>query len=57
MPNSKQRITARKHKKKHERKRAIRAESLMNGKVSTLRELEKIGQLPKIVREKRLPNG
>lgn len=29
----------------------------MNAKMSTLRELEKIGQLPKIVRERRLPNG
>lgn len=29
----------------------------MDAKVGTLRELDKINQLPKIVREKRLANG
>jgi hypothetical protein len=57
MPNSKQRITAKRHKKQHERNKRNRAKSLMNAKISTLRELEKVGQLPKIVKEKRLPNG
>jgi|GEM_PF-1685495 hypothetical protein len=57
MPNSKQRITAKRHKRQHERKKRNRAKSLMNAKISTLRELEKVGQLPKIVKEKRLPNG
>ena len=56
MPNSKQKITQRKHKKRKDliaRKRAI---NLMNAKVSTLRELDKIGQLPKSVKLKRLLN-
>jgi hypothetical protein len=57
MPNSKQRITAKRHKRHHERNKRNRAKSLMNAKISTLRELEKVGQLPKIVKEKRLPNG
>lgn len=57
MPNSKQRITSRKHKRRHERKKRKRANLLMDAKVGTLRELDKINQLPKIVREKRLVNG
>jgi hypothetical protein len=57
MPNSKQRITARKHKKRHERSRAKRAEALMNAKVATLRKLDEIGQLPLTVKHERLPNG
>lgn len=57
MPNSKQRITSRKHKRSHERRKRIRAKSLMNAKVGTLRELDRIGQLPKSVKQERLPNG
>jgi len=57
MPNSKQRVTNRKHKRKHERQKRQRAASLMNAKVGTLRELDRIGQLPKSVKQKRLPNG
>ena len=57
MPNSKQRITSRKQKRRHERKKRRRARSLMDAKVGTLRELDRIGQLPKIVKQERLPNG
>jgi hypothetical protein len=57
MPNSKQRITARTHKKRKNRIARQRAESLMNAKVGTLRKLDEIGQLPKSVKLARLPNG
>jgi hypothetical protein len=57
MPNSKQRITNRKHKRSHELRKRKRATSLMNAKVGTLRELDRIGQLPKSVKQERLPNG
>jgi hypothetical protein len=57
MPNSKQRITSRKQKRRHERKKRRRARSLMDAKVGTLRELDRIGQLPKSVKQERLPNG
>lgn len=57
MPNSKQRITARRHKKRKDRIARNRAESLMEAKVGTLRSLDAIGQLPKSVKQKRLPNG
>ena len=57
MPNSKQRITNRKHKRRQERLKRIKARSLMNAKVGTLRELDRIGQLPKSVKQERLPNG
>jgi hypothetical protein len=57
MPNSKQRITARKNKRRHERKKRNRAKELMNAKVGTLRKLDEIGQLPLSVKLKRLPNG
>ena len=57
MPNSKQRITSRKNKRRHERQKRNRAKSLMNAKVGTLRKLDAIGQLPKIVKQERLPNG
>ena len=57
MPNSKQRITNRKHKSRKERRKRIKARSLMNAKVGTLRELDRIGQLPKSVKQERLPNG
>jgi len=57
MPNSKQRITNRKHKRRQERLKRIKARSLMNAKVGTLRELDRIGQLPKTVKQERLPNG
>jgi hypothetical protein len=57
MPNSKQRITSRHHKKRKERIARNRAESLMEAKVGTLRALDAIGQLPKSVKQKRLPNG
>jgi hypothetical protein len=57
MPNSKQRITARRHKKRKDRIARNRAASLMEAKVGTLRALDAIGQLPKSVKQKRLPNG
>ena len=57
MPNSKQRITARRHKKRKDRLARNRANSLMEAKVGTLRALDAIGQLPKSVKQKRLPNG
>ena len=57
MPNSKQLITARTHKKRKNRIARKRAESLLNAKVATLRKLDEIGQLPMSVKHKRLPNG
>jgi len=57
MPNSKQRIINRKHQKRKIRIARQRAESLMEAKVGTLRALDAIGQLPKSVKQKRLPNG
>ena len=57
MPNSKQRITARTHKKRKSRIARKRADSLMNAKVGTLRKLDEIGQLPLSVKQKRLTNG
>jgi hypothetical protein len=57
MPNSKQRILSRKNKRRHERKKRVRARELMNAKVGTLRKLDEIGQLPLSVKLKRLPNG
>ena len=57
MPNSKQRIINRKHKKRKIRIARQRAESLMEAKVGTLRKLDAIGQLPLTVKQKRLPNG
>lgn len=57
MPNSKQRITARTHKKRKSRIARKRADSLMNAKVGTLRKLDEIGQLPMSVKLARLPNG
>jgi hypothetical protein len=57
MPNSKQRITARRHKKRKERISRNRVKSLMEAKVGTLRKLDAAGQLPKIVKQERLPNG
>jgi hypothetical protein len=56
MPNSKQKITARKHKKRQERNKRVRAKSLMNAKVGTLRKLDSLGQLPISVKQKRLAN-
>ena len=56
MPNSKQKITARKHKKRQERNKRVRAKSLMNAKVGTLRKLDSLGQLPLSVKQKRLAN-
>ena len=57
MPNSKQRIINRKHKKRKQSIARRRARELMNAKVGTLRELDRIGQLPKTVKQERLPNG
>lgn len=57
MPNSKQRIVNRKHKKRKNRIAQKRAESLMEAKVGTLRKLDATGHLPLIVKQKRLPNG
>ena len=54
MPNSKQRVTAKKHKKRAERLKRNRANSLMEAKKSTLVALDKIGQLPHLVKEARL---
>jgi hypothetical protein len=57
MPNSKQRIVNRKNKKRRQLKARNKAKSLMNAKVGTLRKLDAIGQLPKLVKQERLPNG
>jgi hypothetical protein len=57
MPNSKQRITSRKHKKRKGLIARKRASSLMEAKVATLRKLDEIGQLPLSVKQARLPNG
>lgn len=57
MPNSKQRITARRHKKRKERLRNNRNKEMMNAKVGTLRKLDQMGRLPECVRKERLPNG
>jgi hypothetical protein len=57
MPNSKQRITARRHKKRKERIRKNRNKEMMNAKVGTLRKLREMGSLPECVRKERLPNG
>lgn len=54
MPNSKQVITAKKKKRRSERLKRKRATSLMNAKKSTLVALDKIGQVPKSVKEARL---
>jgi hypothetical protein len=57
MPNSKQRIINRKHKKRKQAIARQRAASLMEAKVGTLRKLDAIGQLPLSVKQMRLPNG
>jgi hypothetical protein len=57
MPNSKQRIINRKHKKRKGLIARKRAASLMEAKVGTLRSLDAIGQLPKTVKQTRLANG
>ena len=57
MPNSKQSITKRAHKKREERIKRNRIQSLMKARVGTLRILDASGQLPVCVKEKRLPNG
>jgi hypothetical protein len=57
MPNSKQRITKRAHKKREERMKRNRIKSLMKARVGTLRQLDASGQLPVCVKQKRLPNG
>jgi len=54
MPNSKQRITAKTHKKRLERIKRNRAASLMKAKKATLLKLDAIGSLPKSVKERRL---
>lgn len=54
MPNSKQKVTARRHKRRKERLKRKRASSLMNAKKSTLVQLQAVGQLPKSVKEARL---
>lgn len=54
MPNSKQRVIARKRKRRAERLKRNRAKSLMDAKKSTLVKLDAIGQLPKSVKEARL---
>ena len=57
MPNSKQRVTARRHKKRKDRIARNRADSLMEAKVGTLRALDANGQLPISIKQVRLPNG
>lgn len=57
MPNSKQRITKRAHKKREERMKRNRIQSLMKARVGTLRILDASSQLPVCVKQKRLPNG
>jgi len=57
MPNSKQRITARQHRKRKNRIRNNRNKSLMEAKVGTLRQLDADGRLPKLIKQERLPNG
>ena len=57
MPNSKQRVTARAHRKRKTRLRNNRHKSLMEAKVGTLRALDANGQLPISVKQARLPNG
>jgi|688.fasta_scaffold08061_22 hypothetical protein len=57
MPNSKQRVTARAHRKRKTRLRNNRHKSLMEAKVGTLRKLDATGRLPLIIKQKRLPNG
>ena len=57
MPNSKQRITAKQHRKRKNRIRNNRIKSLMEAKVGTLRQLDANNQLPKLVKQERLPNG
>jgi hypothetical protein len=54
MPNSKQKITARRHKSRQERLKRNRANSLMNAKKSTLQKLDALGRVPKVVKEARL---
>ena len=54
MPNSKQRITAKKRKRRSERLKRNRAKSLMNAKKATLVALDKIGSLPISVKKARL---
>lgn len=57
MPNSKQRVTSRTHRKRKTRLRNNRHKSLMEAKVGTLRALDAIGQLPLNIKQQRLPNG
>jgi len=57
MPNSKQRITARAHRKRKTRLRNIRHKSLMEAKVGTLRALDANGQLPIAIKQVRVPDG
>ena len=57
MPNSKQRVTSRTHRKRKTRLRNNRNKSLMEAKVGTLRALDAIGQLPLNIKQQRLPNG
>ena len=54
MPNSKQRVVARKQKKRKERLKRNRAKSLMNAKKSTLQKLDQLGRVPLSVKEARL---
>ena len=57
MPNSKQRMTKRAHRKREKRMKRNRIQSLMKARVGTLRILDASGQLPVCVKQKRLPNG
>jgi hypothetical protein len=54
MPNSKQRLTAKKHKQRSERLKRNRTKSIMEAKKSTLVKLDVLGKLPRSVKEARL---
>ena len=47
MPNSKQRISRQKHRRRAARQRAQRREELANAKVKTINDMFKDGSLPK----------
>ena len=54
MPNSKQRLTSKKHKNRKERLRRNRIVSMMYAKKSTLKVLLGEGKLPVVVQKARL---
>ena len=52
MPNSKQRISRQKHRRRAARQRAQRREDLANAKIKTINTLYKEGSLPKELHER-----